>query len=48
MSTEKKENQMSRDYLNLSYKMADDYTKMAWTDIDTPNIKVEVDERKFI
>ena len=48
MSNEKKENQMSRDYLNMSYKMADEYSKMAWTDIDTPNIKVEVEERKFI
>ena len=48
MSSEKHENQMSRDYLNMSYKMADEYANMQWTDIDPANINTEVEERKFV
>ena len=45
MSTEKKENQAIRDYLNLSFKMADQYKNMSWTDVDTDKISDEIKER---
>ena len=32
----------------MSYKLADEYAKMSWTDIDVANLKDEIEERQFI
>jgi len=48
MSNEKKENQQIRDYLNLSFKMADNYKQMTWTDVDSSKISDEVKERQYL
>ena len=48
MSTEKKENQSIRDYLNLSFKMADQYKNMSWTDVDSDKISDEIKERQYL
>ena len=45
MTSENKENKQIREYLNLSFKLADDYTNLAWTDGDEANIENEIKER---
>ena len=48
MKHEHEENKKVRDYLNLSFKVADAFINMAWTDVDTDKIKQEVEERKYV
>ena len=48
MSIEQEENQKVRDYLYASFKAADAYTNMAWSDVDGDQIKTELEERRYI
>lgn len=48
MSNEKDENRKIKDYLNLSFKMADQYRNMSWTDANPANLKEEIKERQYI
>jgi hypothetical protein len=45
MENEKSQNQKIKDFLNLSFKVANTYTKMEWTDADTNQIPNEIKER---
>jgi len=42
MSNEKEENRKIKDYLNLSFKMAENYRNVSWTDANPPDIKNEI------
>jgi len=48
MNFEKQENRKIREYLNMSFKMADSYKNMSWTDVDQKDIKEEVNQRKYV
>lgn len=48
MDNERAENRKIKEYLTLSFKMADAYRAMAWSDVDQDQIKTEVKERKYV
>ena len=48
MGAEQRENKSVRDYLHTSFKVADAYTNMAWSDVDGPQVRTELEERRYI
>ena len=45
MSNEKKLNKQLKDYLQLTYKILNDYTNKKWTDVKPEEISKEVKQR---
>ena len=48
MENERDENRKIKDYLVLSFKMADAYRAMAWSDVEQDQIKNEIKERRYV
>lgn len=48
MSNEKSENRKIKDYLNLCFKLADEYKQMSWTDVPPDQIKEEIKDRQYV
>jgi hypothetical protein len=48
MENERTENRKIKDYLVLSFKMADAYRAMAWSDVEQDQIKNEIKERRYV
>ena len=48
MKNEFAENQDIFEYLNLSFKMADEYYNNEWSDSKQSNIQSDMDERKYV
>lgn len=48
MQHERSENRKVLEYLNASYKAADAYTNMSWSDAHPTQIKTEIEDRKYV